>query len=118
MSNTKQYLDYTGLKTYHNELVQRLEDLEFEPNKIFADVNALVNPSNWVKNGRIAGVKAGLMVTVGDYIWQLKDANVFKGILENNSSVTESTTAEELGWRVISNKVDFDVNDHILILTK
>ena len=118
MNNTKQYLDYAGLKTYHNELVQRLVDLEFEPNKMFADVNALVNPSNWVKNGRIAGVKAGLMVTVGDYIWQLKDANVFKKILENNSSVTESTTAEELGWKVISNKVDFDVNNHTLILTK
>ena len=118
MSNTKQYLDYTGLKTYHNELVQRLEDLEFEPNKIFADVNALVKRDNWVKNNRIAGLKKGLMVTVGDYIWQLKDANVFKGILENNSSVTESTTAEELGWKVISNKVDFDVNDHTLILTK
>ena len=118
MSNTKQYLDYTGLTTYHNELVQRLEDLEFEPNKIFADVNALVKRSNWVKNNRIAGVKEGLMVTVGDYIWQLKDANVFKGILENNSSVTESTTAEELGWKVISNKVDFDVNNHTLILTK
>ena len=118
MSNTKQYLDYNGLKTYHNELVQRLEDLEFEPNKIFADVNALVTRDNWVKNNRIAGVKEGLMVTVGDYIWQLKDVNVFKSILEDNSSVTESTTAEELGWRVISNKVDFDVNDHTLILTK
>ena len=118
MSNTKQYLDYTGLTTYHNELVQRLEDLEFEPNKMFADVSALVTRSNWVKNGRIAGVKEGLMVTVGDYIWQLKDVNVFKEILENNLSVTESTTAEELGWRVISNKVDFDVNNHTLILTK
>ena len=82
MSNTKQYLDYAGLQTYHNELIQRLVDLEFEPNKMFADVNA------------------------------------FKGILENNSSVTESTTAEEMGWRVIGNKVDFDINDHTLILTK
>ena len=118
MSNTKQYLDYAGLQTYHKELAQRLADLEFEPNKMFADVKALVTRSNWVKNNRIAGVKAGLMVTVGDYIWQLKDVNVFKGILENNSSVTESTTAEEMGWRVIGNKVDFDINDHTLILTK
>ena len=118
MSNTKQYLDYAGLQTYHSELVQRLADLEFEPNKMFTDVNALVDPSNWLKNGRIAGLKEGLMVTVGDYIWQLKNANVFEKILKNNSSVTESTTAEELGWKVISNKVDFDVNDHTLILTK
>ena len=118
MSNTKQYLDYAGLQTYHNELIQRLVDLEFEPNKMFADVNALVTRSNWVKNNRIAGVKVGLMVTVGDYIWQLKDVNAFKGILENNSSVTESTTAEEMGWRVIGNKVDFAINDHTLILTK
>ena len=118
MSNTKQYLDYKGLQTYHNELVQRLEDLEFEPNKIFANVDALVNPSNWLKNGRIAGVKEGLMVTVGDYIWQLKNADTFEKILKNNSSVTKSTTAEDLGWKVISNKVDFNVNDHTLILTK
>ena len=118
MSNTKQYLDYAGLKTYHNELIQRLVDLEFEPNKMFADVNALVTRSNWVKNNRIAGVKVGLMVTVGDYIWQLKNADTFEKILKNNSSVTKSTTAEDLGWKVISNKVDFNVNDHTLILTK
>ena len=118
MNNTKQYLDYAGLKTYHDELIQRLTDLEYEPNKMFADVNELVTRSNWVKNNGIAGVKVGLIVTVGDCIWQLNDANIFKSILEDNSSVTESTTAEELGWRVISNKVDFDINDHTLILTK
>ena len=59
MSNTKQYLDYAGLQTYHNELIQRLVDLEFEPNKMFADVNALVTRSNWVKNNRIAGTGKG-----------------------------------------------------------
>ena len=118
MNNTKQYLDYAGLKTYHDELIQRLTDLEYEPNKMFADVKALVTRSNWVKNNGIAGVKVGLIVTVGDCIWQLNDANIFKSILEDNSSVTESTTAEELGWKVISNTVDFDINDHTLILTK
>ena len=118
MNNTKQYLDYAGLKTYHDELIQRLTDLEYEPNKMFADVNELVTRSNWVKNNGIAGVKVGLIVTVGDCIWQLNDANIFKSILEGNSSVTESTTAEELGWKVISNTVDFDINDHTLILTK
>ena len=46
MNNTKQYLDYAGLKTYHNELIQRLVDLEFEPNKMFDNVNALVTRSN------------------------------------------------------------------------
>ena len=56
MSNTKQYLDYAGLGTYHNELVQRLVDLEFEPNKMFADVKALVTRSNWVKNNRMNAV--------------------------------------------------------------
>lgn len=114
MSNTKQYLDYTGLKTYHNELVQRLEDLEFEPNKIFANVDALVDPSNWVKNNRIAGVKAGLIVTVGGVLWQLVDADKFKKILEGEI-VPESLTAENLGWDVV---IDFNVNDHTLILTK
>ena len=114
MSNTKQYLDYTGLTTYHNELVQRLEDLEFEPNKIFANVDALVNPSNWLKNGRIAGVKAGLMVTVDGVLWQLVDADKFKKILEGKI-VPESLIAENLGWDVV---IDFNVNDHILVLTK
>ena len=114
MSNTKQYLDYTGLTTYHNELVQRLEDLEFEPNKIFADVDALVTRSNWVKNNRIAGLKVGLMVTVGGVLWQLVDADKFKKILEGKIA-PESLTAENLGWDVV---IDFNVNDHILVLTK
>lgn len=114
MSNTKQYLDYTGLTTYHNELVQRLEDLEFEPNKIFANVDALVNPSNWLKNGRVAGVKAGLIITVDGVLWQLVDADKFKKILEGKIA-PESLTAENLGWDVV---IDFNVNDHILVLTK
>ncbi len=114
MSNTKQYLDYTGLTTYHNELVQRLEDLEFEPNKMFNDVNALVKRDNWVKNNRIAGVKEGLMVTVGGVLWQLVDADKFKKILKGEI-VPESLTAENLGWDVV---IDFNVNDHTLILTK
>ncbi len=114
MSNTKQYLDYTGLTTYHNELVQRLEDLEFEPNKMFADVDALVNPSNWLKNGRVAGVKAGLIITVDGVLWQLVDADKFKKILEGKIA-PESLTAENLGWDVV---IDFNVNDHILVLTK
>lgn len=114
MSNTKQYLDYTGLTTYHNELVQRLEDLEFEPNKMFNDVNALVKRDNWVKNNRIAGLKKGLMVTVGGVLWQLVDADKFKKILKGEI-VPESLTAENLGWDVV---IDFNVNDHTLILTK
>ena len=114
MSNTKQYLDYTGLTTYHNELVQRLEDLEFEPNKMFNDVNALVKRDNWVKNNRIAGLKKGLMVTVGGVLWQLVDADTFKKILKGEI-VPESLTAENLGWDVV---IDFNVNDHILVLTK
>ena len=114
MSNTKQYLDYTGLTTYHNELVQRLEDLEFEPNKIFANVDALVKRDNWVKNNRIAGLKKGLMVTVGGVLWQLVDADKFKKILKGEI-VPESLTAENLGWDVV---IDFNVNDHILVLTK
>lgn len=114
MSNTKQYLDYTGLTTYHNELVQRLEDLEFEPNKIFANVDALVKRDNWVKNNRIAGLKKGLMATVDGVLWQLVDADKFKKILEGKIA-PESLTAENLGWDVV---IDFNVNDHILVLTK
>ena len=114
MSNTKQYLDYAGLGTYHNELAQRLVDLEFEPNKIFANVDALVTRLNWVKNNRIAGLKEGLMVTVDGVLWQLVDADKFKKILEGKI-VPESLTAENLGWDVV---IDFNVNDHILVLTK
>lgn len=118
MGNTKQYLDYAGLQTYHSELVQRLADLEYDPNRLFADINALTTKSNWERNGRISGVKEGMMVTVGGLIWQLVNVNTFKGILNDNSSVTESTTAEDLGWTIISNTVDFNVDDHILELTK
>ena len=118
MGNTKKYLDYDGLRTYHNELVQRLTDLEYEPKKMFADIAALTTRSNWVKNNRVAGVKEGLIVTVGNLIWQLENVNIFKVVLEDNSSVTASTTAADIGWKVISNTVDFDVDGHILELTK
>ena len=114
MSNAKQYLDYAGLQTYHSELVQRLADLEYEPNKLFADVTALTTRSNWVKNGRVAGVREGLIVTVGGVLWQLEDADLFKGILDG-VSVPADPTAEDLGWDVV---IDFNVDDHVLVLTK
>ena len=114
MSNTKQYLDYAGLQTYHSELVQRLADLEYDPNRLFADVTALTTRSNWVKNGRVAGVKEGLIVTVGGVLWQLVDADLFKGILDSGS-VPVDPTAEDLGWDVV---IDFNVDDHVLVLTK
>lgn len=114
MSNTKQYLDYAGLQTYHSELVQRLADLEYDPNRLFADVTALTTRSNWVKNGRVAGVKEGLIVTVGGVLWQLVDADLFKGILDGGSVPTDPT-AEDLGWDVV---IDFNVDDHVLVLTK
>ena len=114
MSNTKQYLDYAGLQTYHSELVQRLADLEYDPNRLFADVKALTTRFKQVKNGRIAGVKEGLIVTVGGVLWQLVDADLFKGILDGGS-VPANPTAKDLGWDVV---IDFNVDDHILVLTK
>ena len=35
MGNTKKYLDLEGLSTYHDELVQRLSDLEYDPDRMF-----------------------------------------------------------------------------------
>lgn len=124
MSNTDRYLDYEGLQRYHSELVQRVTDLNYDPNRMFDDEAALLDTNNWgfSKYGRIAGVKEGLIVTVGDKIWQLDDASTFKSILEASGTVESKLatydTPEKLGWKVISNTVDFNINEHTLELTK
>lgn len=124
MSNTKQYLDYAGLTTYHNELVNKLADLEYEPNKMFDDIEALLTPSNWgtVKYGRVAGLKTGLIVTVDGQIWQLEDAAGFRSILSSSTPIADKlityTTAESLGWKVVGSTVDFNIDSHILQLSK
>lgn len=119
----KQYLDYEGLATYHSELVKRLSDLEYDPNRMFEDIEDLLSLSKWGadKYGRVAGLKEGILITVGTSIWQLEDAAKFGEILRSVQSVADKiliyTTPESLGWRVVNN-VEFDVTNHILRLTK
>ena len=120
----KQYLDYEGLTTYHSELVKRLSDLEYDPNRMFEDIEDLLSLSKWGANkyGRVAGLKEGILITVGTKIWQLEDAAKFGEILRSVQPVADKiliyTTPESLGWRVICNSVDFDISDHTLTLTK
>ena len=121
---TKQYLDYEGLSTYHNELVKRMSDLEYDPNRMFEDIEDLLSLSKWGadKYGRVAGLKEGILVTVGTQIWQLEDStkfgNILRSVMPIEDKVATYTTAESLGWRVICNNVDFNIDNHILQLTK
>ena len=123
MSNNKQYLDYEGLTTYHSELVNKLADLEYEPKKMFDDIEVLLTPANWgvSKYGRVAGLKTGLIVTVDSQIWQLENPTTFRNILISSTPIADKiatyTTPESLGWKVIGNTVDFNIADHTLQLS-
>ena len=122
MGNTKKYLDLEGLGAYHDELTQRLADLEYDPDRMFESKTQLFNTNNWGmdKYGRIAGLKEGLIVTVGNQIWQLVTPATFRTELLSVSPVSEkiAKTPEQIGWKVIANNVDFNVTDHVLELTK
>jgi len=124
MSTTHKYLDYEGLQRYHNKLVSRLADLEYDPKRMFEDIEELITPSNWgtSKYGRIVGLKEGLIVTVDDKIWQLQDPNTFRGVLTSSASIADKLltydTPESLGWKIVGSTVDFDIINHTLQLTK
>lgn len=122
MGNTKKYLDLEGLSTYHDELVQRLSDLEYDPDRMFETKAQLFNTDKWGmdKYGRLTGLKAGLIITVGTQIWQLVTPATFRAELTTVSPISEKVakTPEQLGWKVVGNTVDFNVNNHVLELTK
>ena len=122
MGNTKKYLDLEGLGTYHDELVQRLTDLEYDPNRIFATKAQLFSTNKWGmdKYGRIVGLKAGLIVSVGTQIWQLVNPSTFSTILNTVGPISDKVAMEpdELGWKVLGNSVDFNISNHTLQLTK
>ena len=122
MSSTDKYLDYEGLRTYHDELVSRLADLEYDPSRLFDDKEDLFDQQKWGVNkyGRVAGLKEGLIITVGIQIWQLTDPTTFSTVLSSSQPVSEKVLipVENLGWKVIGNGVDFDIANHTLTLTK
>ena len=122
MNNTKQYLDYVGLKTYHDELIRRLTDLEYDPERMFEDKKDLFDEQKWGKNkyDRIVGLKAGLIITVGSQIWQLVNPDTFITILTGVQPIEDKILipVEDLGWKIVGNTVDYDSSDHTLILTK
>ena len=122
MGNTEKYLSYDGLATYQDELVRRLTDLDYDPNRMFADKTELFSLEKWGANrfGRVIGLKAGLIITVDGQIWQLVDPVVFNSVLSGNQTIESKVLipVEDLGWKIIGNTVDFNINDHVLELTK
>lgn len=122
MSNTEKYLSYDGLVTYQDELVRRLTDLDYDPNRMFTNKADLFTLSKWGVNrfGRVVGLKAGLMVTVDDQIWQLENPVVFNNVLSGSQPLEEKVLipVEDLGWKIVGSTVDFNINNHILELTK
>ena len=121
--SAQKYLDLTGLNTYHNEMVKRIADLEYDPERMFDDKVDLFSLQKWGANkyGRVGGRKGGLMITVGGQIWQLENPTMFNSKL----SMTGLTPAEkalipidQLGWKIVGSNVDFNIDDHVLQLTK
>ncbi len=122
MDNAEKYLSYEGLGTYQDELVRRLTDLDYDPNRMFADKTELFSLEKWGVNrfGRVVGLKAGLIITIDGQIWQLEDPVVFNGVLSGSQPVEQKVLIpmEDLGWKIIGNTVDFNINNHTLELTK
>lgn len=122
MDNTEKYLSYVGLATYQDELVRRLTDLDYDPSRMFANKEELFSLQKWGVNrfGRVIGLKAGLIITVDGQIWQLVDPVVFNNVLSGNQTIESKVLipVEDLGWKIIGNTVDFNINGHVLELTK
>lgn len=124
MAKKEQYLDYEGLKTYHSELVDRLKDLEYDPSRMFATKVDLLTINNWDHDEylRIYGLKAGLIITVGNQIWQLVTPETFyEKITEMGKTPQQKSelySVTQLGWKIVGNTVDFNINNHTLELTK
>lgn len=124
MAKKEQYLDYDGLKTYHNTLVEKLKDLEYDPSRMFADKIALLTLNNWNHDeyNRIFGLKAGLVVTVGKQIWQLVNPETFYDKItemgKTPAQKSELYSVTQLGWKIVGSTVDFNINNHVLELSK
>lgn len=124
MDNNKKYLDYDGLQRYHSNLVNNLKDLVYDPKLMFDDKKSLVVAKNWGddrnEQGYVFGLKQGLLITVGNSIWQLTDPAKFMKILNTIEDVSTKAdkTSTELGWKIVGKTTDFEVNGHTLNLIK
>ena len=122
MSGVKKYLDLEGLGIYHSELVDRLKKLTYEPTRMFDDKEDLFSSSNWEldRMGNLYGARVGSIVTVGGQLWQLENPLLWSTVFKRVQPIEEKLemTPTQLGWRIIGNTVDFNVDDHVLELTK
>ena len=121
--DNKKYLDFEGLKKYHDNLVEKLKDLAFDPQMMFDDKTSLVTLDNWNHDqyGKVFGLKKGLMVTVGTSIWQLEDPDKFKTkltMIDMSTDDKAKLTETELGWKIVGSTTDFYVDEHTLNLRK
>ena len=121
--DNKKFLDFEGLKKYHDVLTKKLKDLDFNSQMMFDNKSSLVDLNNWKHDqyGRVYGLKKGLIVTVETSIWQLVNPETFKIKLSSvglSNEEKSSLTADELGWRIIGSTTDFDVEKHTLNLKK
>lgn len=121
--DNKKYLDFEGLKKYHDSLIKKLNDLSFDPQMMFDDKKSLMTIDNWKHDqyGRVFGLKKGLMVTVGTSIWQLVNPDTFKSKLTAVGITIEDKSkleADEIGWKIVGSTTDFDVDEHTLNLKK
>lgn len=124
MDNNKKFLDYDGLQRYHSNLVNNLKDLVYDPKLMFDDKKSLIVAKNWGddrnEQGYVFGLKQGLLITVGNSIWQLTDPAKFMKILNTIEDVSTNAdkTPTELGWKIVGKTTDFEVNGHTLNLIK
>lgn len=120
MDSNKKYLDYNGFKLYHDELVKRLKDLNYDPQRMFDSKEDLLKKSNWTDDryGRIFGLKVGLIVTVNNIIWQLVDPDLFQKKMNTIGLELSELSAEDLGWKIVGSSSDFEIDGHRLKLLK
>lgn len=124
MATNGKYLDYEGLKTYHNTLVSKLQDLEYGPSTLFESKAALLTLNNWKHDEylKVYGLRIGLIVTVDDELWQLVNPAKFNEKLTEMGKTpqqkSEQYSVEDIGWKVLGDGIDYVIVGHTLQLIK